>query len=154
MGDQLFQVDIDTDGLLRALDEFGHLADALLLAAAMETARAIRTEAERRLRQQTHGTGQTASNLVATDNLPSWLGGGKGTAGQVFVYVRPVRRPDNLTIWLEYGTIDRFGRQHVSPRPFLYPAARLEEGPHRRRILEALQRALAQTGFAGGSVAA
>lgn len=132
MSDSL-TIDVDSSEVLAALDALGELAAVYAKAAAMETAEAIDNNATARVRRR---GGQTAANIVHSDHLPEYLGGSPSTnRTAAFVYVRAVRRPDNLPLWLEFGT------RYSSAFPFLFEAARLEEGPHLRRLSEQLQRA-------------
>jgi hypothetical protein len=54
-------------------------------------------------------------------------------AERVFVQI-PAYRPQYLDIWLEFGTVK------MPARPFLFPAARLEEPRFRSRAAEVLER--------------
>jgi hypothetical protein len=49
--------------------------------------------------------------------------------------------PANLDIWLEFGT------RHMEARPFLHASAQLEEGPHERRIQQAINDAIQEVGL-------
>lgn len=133
MSSGLMTVDVETRELLQAMDRLGDLAEDYAKAAGMETATRIASEAEARVARR---EGVTASNIVATDELPSWLGGGKGGPTSAYVYVKAVRRPANLPLWLETGT------RYMGAQPFLFVSARLEEGPHLRRLADAMQRAI------------
>lgn len=125
MSDQL-QIDVDASALLRAFDRLGEAASRLLFEAARESAESLRTEARTRLSRQTHGTGQTAE-AITVEKIPS---GYK-------VFVGPMgSRPENLPIWLEYGT------RKMDPKPYLYAAAKLEEGRYLRHVGEALRDAV------------
>ena len=125
MADSL-TIDADASVLLAQLalvdDSIG---EALKLVAA-GTAERVRDEARARLARQTHGSGQTAEAITIED-IP----------GGYRVYVAPTSRPLNLPLWLEVGT------RRMEERPFLWAAARLEEGPHLRRVSAAVERALA-----------
>ena len=58
-------------------------------------------------------------------------------------YVVFVASPEmpNLPQWIEFGTVKMTGD------PYLFPAGRAEEGPHRRRALEAIQDGLDDAGL-------
>ena len=43
--------------------------------------------------------------------------------------------------WLEHGT------KFMTPRPYFFESARLEEGPHRQRVAQAIQNALDEGGL-------
>lgn len=53
-------------------------------------------------------------------------------------------REKHTGLWLEFGTVQGAAGSHtLAPRPFLLPAAELEQGPHLRRVTEQLHEALA-----------
>lgn len=144
--------ELHADHVLAALKRIGgvgELVDQHLNEAARETAQAIADGAYARLSRQTSGEGVTAANIIfelgdvgmGRRAGPAFSGQRKYTSGYGYlVYVRPNSRPLNLPLWLEFGT------WKMSPRPFLWAAARLEEGPHRRRVEAALDRAVAGIG--------
>lgn len=127
MSDRL-TIDVDASTLLQALDRMDDVVGAALKVVARDTAERIRDGARARLQAQTRGTGQTA-DAITIEDIP---GGYK-----VFVNT-PGNRPENLTIWLEFGT------QKMTARPFMFAAARLEEGGHMRRVEAALREAVAE----------
>lgn len=127
----LLNIDVDATDALRMLDALGEAAERYAKEAAMETAAAIDDGATARVRRR---QGITAQNIVHTDHLPEYLGGSPSfNKTAAFVYVEPIRRPDNLTIWLNFGT------KYMSGDDFLFAAARLEEGNHLRRLGDKLQ---------------
>lgn len=120
-----------------------------LRAASKETAERIADGARARVPRR---TGRVAASIgVQPDTTVSGL---KGEGFLVGAFLEPQVRisghtsrktgrfhtqrvtQDNLPIWLEFGTVK------MTPRPFLFVAARLEEDPHRRRMEEALQAGL------------
>lgn len=134
---QLLTISVDTISLLAAIDRLGdHQAEARVKAAAKVTADRIQTEARARVRR---ATGATAT-AITVQEAPGPLGGYR-------VFVGPTRdahgfsRPDNLPLWLEFGT------RYMGAQPFLFNSARLEEGPHLRRVAEALQDAIDDVGL-------
>lgn len=134
-----FSLEIDASEVLRALDALGDRADEILAEVARETAEAIADEMRRRVAR---GTGKTADNITVSDHLPDYLGGGKGVGNSMFVYVKAIARPDNLPLWLEFGT------RKMTEQPFIFNAARTEQGPHLRRVEAALERAIREVGLA------
>jgi hypothetical protein len=138
-----FRIDVDTSEVLRQLDQFGEDLEQAFAEAALATGFAVAAEARDRLARQTHGTGQTAENITISTSSPRAGRQAQAGSGPVFVFVRPRNRPANLPVWLEFGTIN------MEPRPFLIAAAHLEEGPHRRRMAAAAERAIRRAG--GGS---
>lgn len=123
-------ITVDASRVLRALDQCDDRIGAALHAVAKETAERIRAGAVQRLSAQTAGTGATAA-AVTIDAIK----------GGYRVYVGPVpHRPENVPLWLEFGT------KYMSARPWLFKTAQLEEGPHFRRVADAVQEALAGLG--------
>lgn len=117
----------DARRALAALDRLGVLAAREAQEVAEETGLRIQHEARARFNRQTSGSGQTAKNITVEE-----------TAAGVRVYVKAIRRPANMPIWFDFGTV------HMLPRPFFFSSAQLEEAPHRRRMLAALERAAAE----------
>jgi hypothetical protein len=125
MADQL-TIDVDASTLLAQLDRLDDAIGERLKAVARVTAEAVRDEARARLARQTAGTGKTAEAFTI-DEIP----------GGYRVYVGEVSgRARNVPYWLEEGTVK------MRKRPFMRDAARLEEGPHMRRVAAAVQDAL------------
>jgi hypothetical protein len=132
----LLEIDADARELLAALDRLGDRAEQYCLEAARETGKAVAREAESRLRRQLGplATGKTA-DAIAVKDAPKPLGG-------VWVLVEPQpMRPANLPLWLEVGT------WKMNERPHLFVSARLEETAHRRRLEDAVQRAIDSEGL-------
>lgn len=129
MADNL-TIEVDARSVLQALDRLDDRIGDRLKAVAKDTAERIRTGAIQRLSAQTQGTGQTAAALTIDE-----INGGYR------LYVGPVpQRSENVPLWLEFGT------RHMSARPWLFKAALLEEGPHFRRVAEAVDAAIAGLG--------
>lgn len=132
-----FTIDVDARALLDALHALGEAAEEACREAALETARRIQAGAQQRARWG--ATGRTREAIVI-DEGPAPLGGYR-------VYVGPTvdeegyQRPANLPLWLEFGT------RKMAPHPFLFAAARVEEGAHLERISRALQRAIDAQGL-------
>lgn len=119
----LLQIDVDARGLIAALDRLGAAAERHVLNAAGVTAARIAQEARSRVAR---ATGKTAAGIG--------IDVAKVGAGYVVFAERP--EMPGLPGWLEFGT------QHMTARPFLFAAARLEEGAHDRRIREAIHDAI------------
>lgn len=121
----LLTTQTDTHEVLAAFDGLGQAIQPPLLMAAQTTARAIAREAQARVRRR---TGQTATG-IKIELAQRGLG-----------YVVFVENPDNpgLPGWIEFGTI------HQVARGFFFAPARLEEGAHYRRIVEAINAAIAE----------
>ena len=135
MPSPLLTISVETRGLVAALSRLGSRADARLHAASKQSALAVQREARVRLERQVSGgsTGQTAEGVTAKDDGDAWL---------VYVDI-PAERWQNLDIGLEFGT------SRMRERPFLHQAAILEEGPHRRRIVRAIEELIEEVGLGG-----
>lgn len=134
----LMQVEVDASGLLRALTALPDRAQPPLDAAASETADAIVAEARSRVARR---TGRTQTGITKE----------KATKGDGYI-VTPFNaahrrtlkesgneeQPKNLPTWLEKGT------QKMSPKPYFWVSVALEEQPHRRRVEQALEQAIAE----------
>jgi hypothetical protein len=126
-----FTAAVDAELLLRSLDHFGAHVGAWLDASCLETAKAIVAEASRRIHRQ---TGETAAKIHYERGryggyvVMAYDTGGKGKGGRT--------RQHHVDLYLEFGTTFMY------PRPFLLESARLEEGPHMRRLEEAAQKAI------------
>lgn len=124
----LLTIDADASQVISALTTLGDRAAKHVKAAARVTADAIDREATARVARR---TGQTARGIevVETENGEGWL----------VVATNP--EMPGLPGWLEHGT------RSMEPRPFLFASARLEEGPHRQRVVEAVNAAIEEAGL-------
>jgi hypothetical protein len=124
----LLTIDADATAVIAALDRLGPVAASYVKAAAKETADRIATEAGGRIARR---TGHTAEGITVEETR-----NGQG-------YVVFVKNPETpgLPLWIEFGT-----KFHTA-RPFLFASARLEEGPHDRRVREAINAAIHDTGL-------
>lgn len=124
----LLDVDVDTAELFAAWDALGDEAEVLIKASAKVTADRIASEARGRVRR---ATGATAAGIGVEETRD-------GTGWIVFA-----ARPDNpgLPGWIEHGT------KYMPARGFLFVSALLEEGPHLRRVTDALQNAIDAKGL-------
>ena len=123
----LLTIDVDTRALLTALDTLGAVVERHVKAAAKVTAENIAREARARVARR---TGKTASGIgidVARHDT-GWV-----------VFAENENMP-GLPGWLEFGT------RRMIARPFFFASARLEEGPHDRRMREAIQAAIDEGG--------
>lgn len=118
-------VQVDTASVQAMLRQVGPVAAKHLQAASLVTGRRVSQEAGARFNRQTSGSGETVRNLRVQE-----------TETSVLVYVGPTSRPAGLAGWLEWGT------RRMVARPWLLNSARLEEGPHLRRVSDALQTAI------------
>lgn len=133
------EVDVNTADILAAIARLGPAAEAAVDAAALETATAIVREAKGRLQRQLSGS-SSGLTLEGIQIERADRGG--------FI-VGSSRNPfPNLPLWIEKGTKKGKPRSHAhAPRPYFYDSAELEEGPHLRRVSEAVQQAIDQEGL-------
>lgn len=127
MSDKL-TIQVESAALFEALDALGVSAEKHIFDASRVTAEAIAREAAARVARR---TGATARSLAVE---PARVGIGW------IVFADRVDMP-GLPGWLEFGT------KFMTARPFLFNSARLEEGAHTRRMLDALQQAIDDAGF-------
>jgi hypothetical protein len=125
-----FIIDVDTRALLAALDAIPAAVHAHLKAAAKVTADNIAREAKSRVARRTGKTG----DAITVEEARS------GDGYVVFVANAAADWP-NLDIGLEFGT------KFMTPRPFLFASAHLEEGAHDRRSRAAVQAAIDEKGL-------
>jgi bacteriophage HK97-gp10 putative tail-component len=115
-------ITVDPAPLLAALDAIPAEVHARCKAAAKITAEAIATEARARVRRRTGRTGD-AIRVEETHD---------GTGYIIFIGDRRA----HIASFLEFGT------KFMTPFPFLFVAARLEERAHDQRIRDAVQGAI------------
>lgn len=124
-------IEADVDALVAALTAFGEDAGPAMLVVAFETGDAVAREARARLQRQL-GPGATGLTLAGITVRKSYDGQG--------VVVLSEREPfPNVPLWLEKGTKRGHGKHANVARPYFYVSAELEQGPHLRRVEEALQ---------------
>lgn len=125
---KLLTIDVDTRALMDAIDRFPALVEKHVLIAAERTAQNVAREARNRVAR---ATGETARGI------------GVEVAKRGPGYVVFADRPDEpgLPGWLEFGT------KKMAAQPFLFVSARLEEGPHDRRMRDAIRDAISEGGL-------
>jgi hypothetical protein len=162
-----FTFSVDDAGLLAALDRLGKTVERFTMPAAKATAMAVQREGRVRIARR---TGATAEGILVREDYA-----GKGyvvtTQDVVLEGQRTAQqgrtmgmRPGAAAKWasrgytldkhvglyLEKGTIQGKPRSHTSaPRPWLGPAADVEQGAHGRRMRQAIQDAIAAEGLGG-----
>lgn len=132
-------VDVDADALMAALVRLGPAAEAAVDVAALATSTAIVREAKARLARQLSGSssGQTLEGIQIT----------RADRGGFVVGVSRPSMP-NVPLWIEKGTKKGKPRSHAqTARPYFYDSAELEEGPHLRRVADAIAQVLADQGL-------
>ena len=117
--------------LIAALDRLGETVERFILPACLETANAIAREAQARVRRRTGHTAQQIRVEPMRDGVDT---------GFIVRANDPATRK-HVESWLEFGTV------HMTARPFLFPAARLENAAHDRRIRTAIEDAIAEEGL-------
>ena len=132
---QLLTIDVDASGLIAALLEVGERAEVPLKRAAYASANSIAREAKLRVAR---ATGKTQAGIVVEE----------ADHGNGYV-VLATRSPfPTLPLLIEKGTQrGRPGSHTSAARPFFDASARLEEAPHRRRVIEALNDAIREAGL-------
>lgn len=123
MAEPFFEIEMDTRAVVAALDRLGDLAGPYVKEAAGVTAERIATEARARVARR---TGVTLAGIGVREDA----------SGLGYLVVADRQQFPLLPAWLEYGT------KHMNARAFFGPSARLEEGPHMRRIEDAIDKAL------------
>lgn len=139
---EFFTVEVDATGVLQALDRLGARAEAYVLDAARATGRRIQSDARARVRRRTG----TLAAAIAVEDAPAPLGGVRVFVGPMDDHAMNYRwglgaRPANFAGWHEFGT------KKMAAQPFMFNSARLEEGPHLRRVSAALQEAITAEGL-------
>lgn len=119
-------ISVDAQEVLDLLDQLGPAAEEHVHEVSKITAGRIQSEARGRVRRAT-GRLQYA---ITVEEAEAPMRGYR-------VFVGPmVGRPREFALWHEFGT------EHMDAQPFMSSAAELEEGPHLRRIADALQDAI------------
>jgi hypothetical protein len=144
-----FRFSMDARQVLAALERLGPVAEPHIKGAARVTAEAVQRSAQARVARR---TGFTSKNIVVRESTT--IKGYVVTMGDVVSEQETARRVQmgmrktakskywnekHTGLWLEFGT--------AAPRPFRLPAAEIEQGPHLRRVREALQDAEAAVGL-------
>jgi hypothetical protein len=120
-------VEVDAEEVLDMLDALGPAATSIVHAASKVSSERIQQEARARVRRAT-GTLQEAITIEETeDGFRVFVGEMTDARG---------KRADEFALWHEAGT------KHMSAQPFMGISAELEQGPHLRRLSDALQDAI------------
>lgn len=139
-----FQVDIENGALLRALDRLDvSLVERHTKPACKVTALNIQREARARVRRR---TGRTAAGITVEESFDQqgYVVLPFNTALELsLIESGNDQQPENLPYWLEFGT------RKMTKKPFFIESARLEENAHDRRIREAIQNAIDESGLGG-----
>ncbi len=137
-----FSIAVDTSALVAELLSLGDSAQPFVNEASAQSAHSIVREARARLagKLSGHSTGQT---LAGIQDRPAYDGNG-------WVVISDNDRMPNLPLWLEKGTRKGKAGSHAQPAlAYFYSAVQIEEGPHLRRIENALGEAIAAKGLGG-----
>lgn len=125
-------IEVDDEDVLKMLDALGPAAETLVHQQSRITAERIQQEARSRARR---ATGILRDAITVEEAGPPMHG------YRVFVdEMTDARgpRPDEFALWHEAGT------RHMKAQPFMEISAQLEEGPHLRRLSDALEAAVAE----------
>lgn len=135
-----FTVEVDSAAVVAALATLGAAAQPYINEAAQQSAASMVREARARLQRKLGPT--------ATGQTVAGIGSSPAHDGNGFIVVSGNERMPNLPLWLEKGTKKGRAGSHVSPAlAYFYSAEQLEEGPHLRRVQDALTRAIADHGL-------
>ena len=140
-----FTITVDTTALLAVLDRLGDEMKRRIRPIAEETANRIAKEASARARRAatpTRGGRHMADQIVVQESRKTTelASGGESSGVGYVVFVRYPEMP-GLAGWMEHGTVK------MGAHPFLFPAARLEEGNFLRRVTEEAQDILNEKGL-------
>jgi len=124
----MFTASIDASEAISMLDRLAQSADFVTREVALDTAKRIVAEAERRVAR---ATGQTESGI-------HWEMTRDGMGYVVLGYRAHVQAP--VDKYLEFGT------RYMYAEPFFFASAELEEGPHLRRLIDRMQAWLDEVG--------
>lgn len=160
-----FTFTADDRALLAALDRLGASVEKYTMPAAKVTADNVKREGRARIARRTGATAEGilvredyagTGYIVATQDVV--LEGQRTTTQGKAMGMRPgdarkwaARRytqDKHVGLWLEHGTIQGKPKSHTAaPRPWLGPAADVEQGPHGRRMRQAIQDAIDASGL-------
>jgi HK97 gp10 family phage protein len=124
---EFLSVQADTADLLAALTAMPEVVAVFAKRAALVTGNRIAHEMKARIVRRTGATG----DAITVEELHDGSG--------YIVFVGDGRQ--HIASFLEFGT------KHMTKRDFFFAAARLEEGPHARRIEDAVQAAIDSRGL-------
>jgi hypothetical protein len=126
-----FTITADAREVLALLDTAGAAIDDVCRNVARETAKRIVFGARSRVRR---ATGQTAEGIHFEESFDR-------TGFMVLAYASDGDARGPVDYWLEHGT------KFMLARPFFLAQAAIEEGPHLRRMTEAVAEKLEEMGF-------
>lgn len=141
MAEDLFSISLDTTGLIKAMVHLLPGAEKYTIAAAEVTATRVRDEAQRRLQRSTKpdARGVTLRSIQIFEGVKR---------GPGFAVIPKRAYLPSLPFWIETGTQKgKPGSHTMPPRPFLDPAVELEQAAHQRRMIEAVQQAIRESGL-------
>lgn len=124
-----YHLEIDDEAVLVMLAAYGPVAEALVHEQSRITAFRVQAEARSRARRR---TGVLIDAITVEEGEPP-LNGYRVFVDDMVDERGP--RADEFALWHEAGT------RHMPAQPFMENSAKLEEGPHLRRLADALQAA-------------
>lgn len=155
-----FTFTADWAAVQKVLDDFPHAATLAVKSASKETAFAVQRGAQSRVAVL---SGSTQASIVVRDarRFPGYVVqmadelsptalARRLEHGKLLRKGRPVLYEQALHtgLWLERGTKKGKPGSHALPaRPFLWPAAEIEQGPYRRRLIEELKQTASEKGL-------
>ena len=139
----LFEIDVDTSGLFRAMDQAVAAIERRTKAAAKDTADRVERNAKQRVARATGATAEgihveetydgTGYVVLAWDQALAAKAWGAGATTREYNIGKPQ--------WLEFGTV------HMSARPFFFVSAEIEAAGHDRRMREAIADGIEEVGL-------
>lgn len=129
MADSMFTASLDSHELLALLDRLGPNVDFIAKEVGRDTAKRIVAEAQNRVHRAS-GVTETGIHWELTRD---------GTGYVVLAYTAG-HQPDPVDLYNEYGT------KFMGAKPFFMASALLEEGAHRRRLVDRIQQFLDTVG--------
>lgn len=146
-----FSCDIDTSAVSAAFSRLGDTALKYTKPASKISADSMQREMQSRVAR---ATGKTADNILVTELDDGYVVATAdvrldrtpipGTAA-----LRSEYYPEkHVGLWLEKGTSLGAPHSHAAAaRPWFFPSIALEEGPHERRIKDAVEQAITDEGL-------
>ncbi len=135
-----WSVEVDREAAVEALITLGDFAQPYVNEASHQSADSIVREASSRLQRKLSGN-STGETLAGIQDRQAYDGNG-------WVVISDNDRMPNLPLWLEKGTKRHKAGGHSQPAlAYFYSAVQLEEGPHLRRIENALTNAIEAKGL-------
>lgn len=140
-------IEVDDTSLQSALDAFEHVVlPAYMDAGALETAMNLQREARSRIKRAEPLTPAQQARPPLEDFVV--VEKAKNGNGYVVIVKNPEGEFEGESLLLSWWLAAKWMHNRV-PNPFLWAAQQVEAGPHRDRMLNAVQNAITDTGLGG-----